>query len=438
LAESTSTATAAAAAPARPVRPELDKDLLTRVAAAAGDDADGLRRRLAALGRWEAALAPDRVRHLWRFTDPVRLLPARVAVEAASAAARLPLAATMSGAVATIDLWPGQSPVVALAPGLPAGALIAGPAAGDDVNAGGGTAADRELFAVLNDAAWNAGIGLVVADGVTLPGPIHVRIHAVGSATLPRVTLAVGRDSEAVLLEQHLDGGPDVRVAGRTVVRAAPGARVRHAVIQVWEAGTSGHVAVDTRADEGADVLTVFGAFGGEAAKLELRTDLAGAGAHSEIVGVTFVAGRQHGDVHTSHRHLAERTTSRIDFKAVAADQARTTYTGLIRIEDDAPHCEAFQENRNLLLSPKARADAIPELEIHNQEVSCSHGATIAPVAADQLFYLESRGLDRGEALGLVVAGFLENTLARLPGDARALVESFVGPRLASIREGVA
>ncbi|MBM4131687.1 SufD family Fe-S cluster assembly protein, partial [bacterium] len=223
-----------------------------------------------------------------------------------------------------------------------------------------------------------------------------------------------------------------------TVVRAAAGARVRHAVIQVWDAGTSGHHAVDTRAEAGADVLTVCGAFGGESAKLELRTDLAGAGAHSEIVGVTLVGGAQHGDVHTSHRHLAERTTSRIDFKAVAADQARATYTGLIRIEDQAQHCEAFQENRNLLLSPKARADAIPELEIHNQEVSCSHGATIAPVEAEQLFYLESRGLDRGEALGLVVAGFLENTLARLPGDARALVESFVGPRLASIRDGAA
>ncbi|MBK8167309.1 MAG: SufD family Fe-S cluster assembly protein [bacterium] len=435
MAESTSTATAAATAPARPA---LDKDLLTRLAAAAGDDADGLRRRLAVLDRWESVVAPDRVRHLWRFTNPVQLLPARVAVEAASAAARQPLAATMSGAVATIDLWPGQSPVITLAPGLPAGALNVGPAAGADVLAGGASAADRELFAALNDAAWNGGVGLVVADGVTLPGPIHVRIHAVAAATLPRVTLTVGRGSEAVLLEQHLDGGPEVRVGGRTVVRAAAGARVRHAVIQVWAAGTSGHLAVDTRAEESADVLTVFGAFGGEAAKLELRTDLAGAGAHSEIVGVTFVASRQHGDVHTSHRHLAERTTSRIDFKAVAADQARTTYTGLIRIEDDAPHCEAFQENRNLLLSPRARADAIPELEIHNQEVSCSHGATIAPVAEDQLFYLESRGLDRGEALGLVVAGFLENTLARLPGDARALVESFVGPRLASIREGQA
>jgi len=150
------------------------------------------------------------------------------------------------------------------------------------------------------------------------------------------------------------------------------------------------------------------------------------------------VGDRQHADVHTRHRHLAGRTSSRIDFKAVAADQARATYTGLIRIEDDAPHCEAYQENRNLLLSDRARADAIPELEIHNQEVSCSHGATIAPVEPEQLFYLESRGLAPGAALGLVVGGFLENTLAKLPEAARATVEEYVGPRLATIREGTA
>lgn len=420
-----------------PGRPALDRDLVTRLAAAAGDDAAGLKRRVAALARWDAAGDPDRVRHLWRFTDPARLLPTQVGLDpAAAVGARHPLAATVAGTVATIDLWPGQAPAVALAPGLPAGLLQVGPAAGDEAVLDTGIAADRDLFASLNNAAWNTGIGLSVADGAVLPGPIHVRVHAAAAATLPRITLAVGRGAEAVLLEQHLGGGPDARVAGRTVVQAGAGARVRHAVIQVWGPGTCGHLSVDTRAADAADVLTVCGSFGGEDSKLELRTDLAGPGARSEIVGVTLVAGRQHGDVHTSHRHLAGQTSSRIDFKAVAADQARSTYTGLIRIEDDARHCEAYQENRNLLLSSRARADAIPELEIHNQEVSCSHGATIAPVEPDQLFYLESRGLDRGEALGLVVSGFLENTLARLPGDARALVESFVGPRLANIREG--
>lgn len=226
-----------------------------------------------------------------------------------------------------------------------------------------------------------------------------------------------------------------MRVAGRTEITTGPGALVRHAVVQIWEPGTCGHLAVAARGERGADLLTVFGTFGGDMCKTELESDLVGEGAHSEMIGVALANGGQHCDLHTRHRHAADRTTSNIDFKVVVADQARSTYTGLIRIEDQARHCEAYQVNRNLLLSSRARADAIPELEIHNQEVSCSHGATIAPIDRDQLFYLASRGLAPAEALGLVIRGFLENTLTRLPDDVRATVEAFIDPRLAAMRE---
>lgn len=415
-------------------RPALDEALLKAVAATLGGDAAQVSRRLAALARYETAAEPDRVRHLWRFTNPALLLPVSVTGATGTGLAPAP-AAPVAGASATIDLWPGRAPAVQTAEDLPVGALAFTSA---DEPFPGDKAPASDLFGALGDAAWNAGVGLKVADGARLAGPIHVRIHASAAASLPRLRLEVGRNAEAMLVEQHTGGGPGVRVVGRTVISAADGARVRHAVVQVWETGTSGHLAVETRAGADADILTVCGVFGGDETKLELGTDLAGPGARSEIVGVALVAGKQHADVHTSHRHLAGHTSSRIDYKAVAGQQARSTYTGLIRIEDHATHCEAYQENRNLLLSSRARADAIPELEIHNQEVSCSHGATIAPVDPEQLFYLGSRGLDPHQALGLVVRGFLENTLARLPDDARAMVESFTAPRLATIREGTA
>ncbi len=411
-------------------RPALDEGLLRALAAALGEDAAAVQRRLAALARYEAADEPDRVRHLWRFTNPAALLPATIGTAAAGGA---PARAPRPGdAAAVIDLWPGMAPVLETAPGLPEGTIML--AAGADAGAQPAT----DLFGALNEAAWNAGATVKVAAGARLAGPIHVRVHAAGPAALPRLRVEVGAGAEASVVEQHVGGGPDVRVAGRTFVAAGAGARVRHALVQVWEAGTCGHLAVETAAAADADVLTVCGVFGGDDTKLEVEAVLAGAGARSEIIGVALVAGKQHADVHTCHRHAAAHTASRIDYKAVAGQQARSTYTGLIRIDDEAHHCEAYQENRNLLLSSRARADAIPELEIHNQEVSCSHGATIAPVDEEQLFYLESRCLDPREALGLVVGGFLENTLARLPDDARAMVESFVGPRLATIREGTA
>jgi len=142
---------------------------------------------------------------------------------------------------------------------------------------------------------------------------------------------------------------------------------------------------------------------------------------------------RQKFDHHTSHRHLSGNTWSNIDFKAALTDRARSSYTGLIRIEEDAPSSEAFQENRNLLLSDTCRADTIPELEILTDDVSCSHGATAAPIDPEQIFYLQSRGIPRHEAVRLVVKGFLEPTLAMVPAAVRAGLDELVAARLAGL-----
>jgi Fe-S cluster assembly protein SufD len=423
-------------------RPLFGEQELRELARLAGDGEAGLAGRLAARELYIESALPDRVKHLWRFTDPERLLPSSV-VSPAAEGGELP--GPVAGAAATVDLAPGMAPVLTLGDDLPEGllSLVSGPdgaesGTGAPVPAHAGKDAGTEsLFTYLNRSAWNTGCRLAVKAGAVLPGPVHVRVHAGGASTVARLTVDVGAQAEVVLVEEHLGGGADARVSGHTGITAGAGAKVRHIQVQLWDEGTRGHLSVLGRGGRDADLLTVFASFGGGACKTELVTELAGEGAHSEMVGVGFASQDQHFDVHTRHRHLAGRTTSNIDFKAVAADKARTTYTGLIRIEEEARHCEAFQENRNLLLSSQSRADAIPELEIHNQEVSCSHGATVAPVDREQLFYLESRGLQPSEALGLVVRGFLENTLVRLPEDLRARVETFVGPRLARIRDEV-
>jgi len=118
------------------------------------------------------------------------------------------------------------------------------------------------------------------------------------------------------------------------------------------------------------------------------------------------------------------------------AGRARSAYTGLIRIEPGAPQSEAYQENRNLMLSEACRADTIPELEILTDEVACTHGATVAPVDPEHLFYLRSRGIPPAGALRLVVRGFLENTLRRLPESLRGGVETLVDARLARLTGG--
>jgi Fe-S cluster assembly protein SufD len=393
--------------------------------------------RREALARYDEAGLPDRVRHLWRFTNPERLLPNDLSATVLSGAdvppTNLP---PVEDAAATVDLWPGRLPMVQFGDGPAEGLLTVGPL---DGAMAAGTLDEQDapsaLFRHLNAAAWNAGLQVDVAAGTTLPGPVVVRIHARGPTLLPRVLFRVGGNAEATLVEQHLDGGRGNTVIGRSDIVAGTGARVRHVVLQTWASGTHGHLTVQSRAGRDADLLSVFATFGGERVKVEMMTDLQGEGARSRMIGVALGGEDQRFDHHTRHRHLAGRTWSDIDFKSVGADRSRGSYTGLIRIEETARVSEAYQVNRNLLLSDKSHADAIPELEILNEEVSCSHGATVAPVDQDQLFYLQSRGMSPDDAVRLVVRGFLEKTLQSIPESLRPEVETLVEGRLARLGE---
>lgn len=222
---------------------------------------------------------------------------------------------------------------------------------------------------------------------------------------------------------------------GVTEILIGANAEVRHVLVQRWADGQVGHLTQRARLERDARFFGATAGFGGAISKVDLGGLLAGEGARSELVGVALPEGRQHLDHHTLHQHLAARTWSHIDFKVAVAGRARSAYTGAIRIERDAPGSEAYQENRNLLLSDRARADTIPELEIHTDDVSCSHGATAAPIDPDQLFYLRSRGLSAPAARQLVVRGFVEPTLRQLPADLRAELENLVDARLARLRE---
>jgi Fe-S cluster assembly protein SufD len=160
---------------------------------------------------------------------------------------------------------------------------------------------------------------------------------------------------------------------------------------------------------------------------------LDGPGARTNVRGFLYGEKRQHFDHHTVLDHRADHTFSDLDFKAVLADRSRSAYTGVIRIPEGAPYSEAYQENRNLLLSDHARAESIPELEISIDEVQCKHGATVGPVDSDQLFYLMSRGIPEIEAIREIVKGFFEPTLRALPEDLAGPMRRELEARLAQL-----
>ena len=405
------------------------EDRAAEISRLLGEGGDLLGARLAAHRDLRTAALPDRVRHLWRFTNPAHLLPGDPAVPAPELFASV----NEGPAAARVVLRPGAAPHVTVSPAAAAAGVEVAPiASSTDLDLQLGDEADGSpvLFGALNRALWNCGVRVRIPRGVTLEAPLHVRVEAAAPAVLPRLLVEVGEDAEATLVEEHVGGREGTRVVARTELDAAAGARLRHVLVQRWSEGVHGHLTARARAGRDADLRTTFASLGGSRAKVELLSDLAGEGATSEMRGIAFGAADQRFDHHTRHRHLAGHTRSDIDFKAVADGRARSSYTGLIRIEEAARGAEAFQENRNLLLADTGRADSIPELEILNEDVSCSHGATVAPVDPEQIFYLQSRGLAPEAAVRLVVHGFLAGALDRMPERTRESVLKLVTARL--------
>ncbi len=355
-----------------------------------------------------AAPLPDRSVHLWRYTDPRHLLTEDGRVPRTGLAVHLSDAARDLG-VRVLALSEG-------APGAPeVGALVP---------------PDHGPLEALNGATFDGGLLLRIPPGVTLDAPLRIHLDAPAEGlSVPRILVDVGRGASVTVVEEHT-GGARGRVASVTELHVGDAAQVRHVILQAWDASARGHLTFRARVGRDANLVTALTSFGGERVKMDLGATLAGPGARSEMLGFALGEGAQHLDHHTVHEHVAPDTWSNLEFKAVLADQSRSTYTGRIRIVEGAPRSEAYQENRNLILGAEARADTIPELEILTDDVMCSHGATVAPIEEEPIFYLQSRGLDREAATRLIVRGFLDSTLQRLPEEIAARVGAVVDARL--------
>ena len=170
----------------------------------------------------------------------------------------------------------------------------------------------------------------------------------------------------------------------------------------------------DPRVERDGELDWVAGGFGSKKGKTRIQNDLAGPGATSRVTGAYFADGSQHLDYDTFQEHIAPSTESDFAFKGALREQAHAVWRGMIRVEHEAQKTNAYQENRNLLLSEKAHADSIPGLEILANDVRCTHGATIGRVDRNELFYLMARGLSRAEAERLIVRGFFQDILDRI------------------------
>ena len=192
-------------------------------------------------------------------------------------------------------------------------------------------------------------------------------------------------------------------------------ARLEYVSIQNLSRETWHFATQRARVDRDAELDWVNGGFGSKQRQdARCENELVGQGASARVTGTYFADGLQHLDYDTFQEHVAPNTTSDFAFRGVLRDDASAVWRGMIRVEDDAQRTNAYQENRNLILSPKAHADSIPGLEILANDVRCTHGATNSPVNRDELFYCMARGLSRGEAERLIVRGFFQDMLDRI------------------------
>ncbi len=276
---------------------------------------------------------------------------------------------------------------------------------------------DEGIFPALNSALWREGVFLYVPKDTKVEHPLHVLLTAEGDGIglLPRVLVVLDRGAEASLVVEQRGGEAGVFVASVAELVLADEARLRYHTIQEW--GTGVQEVYHQRAELGrnARVTQVTAALGGSVYKGWVEASIRGAGATSEIFGVAYGTGRQYFDVITTQDHIGDHTVSDLLVKAALKDRAQSSYYGLTRVGLGARMADANQEDRNLLLSDRAKANADPVLEILTSEVArCAHGASAGPVDPEQLFYLECRGLPRPQAEQLLVEGFLGEVTGRI------------------------
>jgi len=275
-----------------------------------------------------------------------------------------------------------------------------------------------DKFTAHNAASWQHGLLVRVPAGVELARPLYVRIANSNpdGSLFWRLLVVAEEGARFSLIEEYASASPELAAYSNAAVElfVEQGAKLEYVSLQNLSRGTWHFATHHARVERDAELDWVAGGFGSRKGKTRIQNDLAGPGATSRVTGAYFADGGQHLDYDTFQEHIAPNTTSDFAFKGALRDEATTVWRGMIRVEHEAQRTNAYQENRNLLLSDRAHADSIPGLEILANDVRCTHGATLGQVDREQLFYLMSRGLSRPEAERLIVRGFFQDVLDRI------------------------
>ena len=396
--------------------------------------------RSAAQVAFAEADAPSDEDEVWRYSRIGDVDLSRYAL--ASEVSGAPEPVLIEGAAATVTIRNGVAEIErGDSLGKATVTLIAEHADGASLlNSVRGDAIDAVGF--LHDANLGDVIVIDVPRGVVVEAPIVIDTYSGGadSLTCPHTIVRAAAGSQVTVLERRRSDDSDQLVVPVVELQAANDANVGYLVIQQLGPATTLLEHLVSSADQQANVVSSVAAFGGSYARTRADFKLIGRGASGDLLSAYFGDGNQMLDFRTFQDHDAADTTSNLLFKGAVTGSAQSVYSGLIRVSEDAPGTNAFQTNRNLKLSDEAWAYSVPNLEIEQNQVACSHASTVGEIDEDQQYYLESRGVPTTIAEQLLVSGFFAEVIEKMPIDAvKAELQGIIDDALAAdrVRQGV-
>ncbi|MGA2802873.1 MAG: Fe-S cluster assembly protein SufD [Acidimicrobiales bacterium] len=303
---------------------------------------------------------------------------------------------------------------------------------------------EPDVFDHLADAFLRDAVVLSVPARARIDHPIVI-VHLLGSrraaemgeAVFARTLVDIGEAAEATVIELLVSGDGPLLVVPIVDIAVGDGAVLSYNAIQELGGGAWQLAHQRIRAGRDATIRTFTASLGGEYARFRTESVLAGQGGNAELLAAYLGDGTQTHDFRTLQEHAAPRTKSNLVFKGAVGGTARSVYSGLIRMRHGAKGADAFQTNRNLVLSDGAHADSVPNLDIEENDVRCSHASAVGQIDREQRFYLESRGVPPAVAERLILLGFFEDLWARIaaPG-VRIHLAAAVAARLDGVTSG--
>jgi len=277
-------------------------------------------------------------------------------------------------------------------------------------------------FEWLHRAFWNTGIFLYVSDGTAIEKPIQILFEnrSDGEVLFPHLLFVLGKGSQAKIILEWVspDGKTGPLNLGEIEVFLGTDSELELANLNRWNHQSAVYQTQVVSLSRNSRLRWLTAFLGGGNLMINQEIRLLEEHSQAEMQGLYYISGNEHVHMNTYQNHVANRTRSNLLYKGILQDTASAVYRGLIKVHRSAQQTDAYQANRNLMLSSQAHVNSMPILEIEANDVRCTHGATMGKIDEDQVFYLQSRGLSRHEAEKLIVDGFVEELIQALPAEA--------------------